>query len=589
MSEDAEDPVTEQLAHLAKILGPSVAPFPKTYKDSTRVTSSTRAERSDDCVGRSPSTAQNKIPPGPADINLGEEALGPANAPHGSVTGGELSSVQSGAATSLSGTPVGLSEEDCQKPALKWPSEKCLSSSSGRNGSEDHGGGNNRSRTRQRRQGALECSEGSQPTTSGLDAVGVTQSASGHAVDPKVSPPMTLSSSRQLTASGRSMDESCVADGLPRVAALHDHHGGGQPPGLPPPVDDGSDDHGPDQSEGSTKDYLSCREEVDARAVTASCSSGNVEKTDSTSPPSPRRERAWISQQDNVGSEGGNIGSVPTPPAVPTAAGASSALLPSAPGDAVVPAGSVMPEAVMTPTLPGATTGDDVAEQLRPGACVSSGEENEIVGTSLREDSRTQEDLVVHSNPRGDLHVRERRPSPGRSTGRETVPREGVEDAPGTQQSGIGREGTEREPLYRMEVIPADPTTVNGKRRVIVVIEVPEAVNGRADEPPTGGKDPGSGGDVSGVPSEKGTGQQSRDSITGDAACSGSSRGAASGKNARDIASEFELDVTSKILELRVPGLYKLVLEMPFSIDADGVVARFSKLRAGLCIIAWER
>lgn len=287
-----------------------------------------------------------------------------------------------------------------------------------------------------------------------------------------------------------------------------------------------------------------------------------------------------------MGDEGGNVASIPIPSAAPTAAGVSSAILPSVPGDAV---GNAVTEAVMALTPPGSTAGDDIANQLRSDAFISSREENAIVGTRLREDSRKKEDLAVHSDLREDRLVRERRPSPGRSTGRETASREGIEDVPGTRQSGIGREGIEREPPYRMEVVPADPTTVNGKRRVIVVIEVPEAVNGRAEEPPKGGKNPGNRGGGSEDADEKGTEQRSRDSIAGDAACSDSSREAASSKNARDIASEFELDVTSKVLELRVPGLYKLVLEMPFTIDADGVVARFSKLRAGLCITAWER
>lgn len=55
------------------------------------------------------------------------------------------------------------------------------------------------------------------------------------------------------------------------------------------------------------------------------------------------------------------------------------------------------------------------------------------------------------------------------------------------------------------------------------------------------------------------------------------------------VVPEFQLDVASGRLDLRVPGLYRLSVGMPFPIDADGARAKFSKKRATLTIFCQEK
>lgn len=142
----------------------------------------------------------------------------------------------------------------------------------------------------------------------------------------------------------------------------------------------------------------------------------------------------------------------------------------------------------------------------------------------------------------------------------------------------------EVEPTYRVEEIPRQdatagtgarggtPSSVNvgsgqndgaNLRRLVVVIDLPAMV-------------PGAG---------RGGGSQH----------SGGGRHGAEGEGLRKTASGadgtacFELDVAPCTLDLRVPGLYKLSLDLPFAVDADLVTAKFSRKRAALTVSAPER
>lgn len=49
-----------------------------------------------------------------------------------------------------------------------------------------------------------------------------------------------------------------------------------------------------------------------------------------------------------------------------------------------------------------------------------------------------------------------------------------------------------------------------------------------------------------------------------------------------------ELDVAPRTLDLKVPGVYRLHLDMPFPVDADRITAKFRKKKATLTVSAHE-
>lgn len=57
----------------------------------------------------------------------------------------------------------------------------------------------------------------------------------------------------------------------------------------------------------------------------------------------------------------------------------------------------------------------------------------------------------------------------------------------------------------------------------------------------------------------------------------------------RPTSSDIELDVSRGTLALKVPGVYRLSLALPFPVDADSVIAKFSKLHATLTVSAREQ
>lgn len=142
------------------------------------------------------------------------------------------------------------------------------------------------------------------------------------------------------------------------------------------------------------------------------------------------------------------------------------------------------------------------------------------------------------------------------------------------EQGKRGDGGVEREPRYRMEEVMPVPqpkqessgTHAGGRggggggsggenlnrRTVKVVIDVPAMMPAAGAMAPDGGQ-----------------------------GASGSSP-----KGLRPL--DFELDMEPRLLRLRVPEVYRLSLDLPFSIDADGVTARFSKKRATLTVTAQE-
>lgn len=164
-------------------------------------------------------------------------------------------------------------------------------------------------------------------------------------------------------------------------------------------------------------------------------------------------------------------------------------------------------------------------------------------------------------------------------------PSQRIEDGPmnsnenerrGNAAAGKAREVTgpnpcreEREPTYRIEecVLPqlgdksngaAELITGDCRRGVVVVVNLPDVA--LADHQWDEGTD------------------------------TGSDRGHSSlrGQRRKFSLRDVELDVFPDSLAMRVPGLYRLHLQLPFHVDNDNVIAKFSKARSTLTISAGQ-
>lgn len=69
----------------------------------------------------------------------------------------------------------------------------------------------------------------------------------------------------------------------------------------------------------------------------------------------------------------------------------------------------------------------------------------------------------------------------------------------------------------------------------------------------------------------------------------GDTGGGRSGERKAPSLSDVELDVLPTILSLRVPGKYRLRLDMPCVVDEESVAARFNKSRAVLKVSVQEK
>lgn len=149
-------------------------------------------------------------------------------------------------------------------------------------------------------------------------------------------------------------------------------------------------------------------------------------------------------------------------------------------------------------------------------------------------------------------------------------------EMPGNAAAGKAREVTspnpcreEREPTYTIEecVLPqsgdksneaAGPITRDRRQGVVVVVNLPDIAS--ADRQWKEGTD------------------------------TGSDRGHSSRRSQRRKFSliDVELDVFSDSLAMRIPGLYRLHIHLPFPVDNDDVTAKFSKARSTLTISAGQ-
>eukprot|EP00903_Cladosiphon_okamuranus_P021435 g19703.t1 len=128
----------------------------------------------------------------------------------------------------------------------------------------------------------------------------------------------------------------------------------------------------------------------------------------------------------------------------------------------------------------------------------------------------------------------------------------------------------ESEPTYRVEEV-APPSADHGgrgggekrKRAFVVTIELPDLIGGNAEA-------------SEGVNGADGSGNSG-----------GGSRRTEKAKG--PSLSDFELDVLPAVLELRVPGKYRLRLEMPCIVDDETVSAKFNKSRAVLKVSVQEK
>lgn len=75
-----------------------------------------------------------------------------------------------------------------------------------------------------------------------------------------------------------------------------------------------------------------------------------------------------------------------------------------------------------------------------------------------------------------------------------------------------------------------------------------------------------------------------------DGICGNGGEGGGSQRGRRMKASlqDVELDVLPRSLDVRVPGVYRLRLQLPFAVDADDITAKFRKTRATLTVSAKE-
>lgn len=146
---------------------------------------------------------------------------------------------------------------------------------------------------------------------------------------------------------------------------------------------------------------------------------------------------------------------------------------------------------------------------------------------------------------------------------------EGYEGQGGREALGA-TQGGELSPSYCIEVLPASSSVVaGGKRRAVIEVDLPGVAGNRCR-----GRRSGIGGANTPSPDD-----HASDVTAGGEHDSRSPGGGSS-------APEFELDVTSDSLDLRLPGLYALSLAMPFQIDVDSVTARFVASRSVLKVSA---
>lgn len=146
--------------------------------------------------------------------------------------------------------------------------------------------------------------------------------------------------------------------------------------------------------------------------------------------------------------------------------------------------------------------------------------------------------------------------------------------APGTAAVAPG----EREPVYRVEEAPPRSVNVggggrNGKRAFVVTIDLPGLIEG----------DPG------GKRREM-TGSQPAVGADGGGASANSANSGGRGRTGKGPSlSDIELDVMPTALELKVPGEYRLRVEMPCVVDDESVTAKLNKSRAVLKVSLQEK
>lgn len=151
----------------------------------------------------------------------------------------------------------------------------------------------------------------------------------------------------------------------------------------------------------------------------------------------------------------------------------------------------------------------------------------------------------------------------------------------------------EREPVYRVEEVPRPSDNHGGggsggggggrggKRAFVVTIKLPDLIEGDAEgrlEGPAGSQQA-----AGRAERDKESGKTNTDSNNG----SGGGR-RRTGKKAPSL-SDFELDVLPTVLQLRIPGKYRLRLEMPCAVDDENVSAKFNKSRAVLKVSVQEK
>lgn len=133
----------------------------------------------------------------------------------------------------------------------------------------------------------------------------------------------------------------------------------------------------------------------------------------------------------------------------------------------------------------------------------------------------------------------------------------------------------EREPTYRIEELPPPTTTTakggggvsargeEGKRAFVVIINLPDLIDAKSRGLPGSEHSGGSGGN--------------------------NTDGGRRGEQKAPSLSDVELDVLPTVLSLRVPGKYRLRLDMPCAVDEESVAARFNKSRAVLKVSVQEK
>ena len=337
---------------------------------------------------------------------------------------------------------------------------------------------------------------------------------------------------------------------------------------------------------------------VTAPSVTQQCHHG----VGSTRPrPVAEGEMATVEKRaTEAGAEAGNVVGATEPAAPDDVVGS--------PKKSRIPRGAVQAKQRRDATVKGQGRGAEVVKVTEVTSTAStehagqaSAAPERLEPTRSRTTTTSESGVAKSSQPFPERHKR-RRPKPTVDRPRAPPPPRVEEDGitphdgsgtPGTNFPERGKVGEaeaeveaggnmntatrqEREPAYTIEEHVLSPSGESGslgghcdegwgtrdpKRGVVVVVHLPELTS--AD--PIRGE----------IGSGAGTGHGGRGS-------------GGRGKGRKFSMRDVELDVLSEALDMRVPGVYRLHLQLPFSVNKDGVTAKISRAKATLTISARE-